>query len=79
VARALRQATDLLEADERARIEAAVDALREARAGTDRDLIRERTVALNQATQHLAEVMMDAALRGALQSRRAEQILGSQG
>jgi molecular chaperone DnaK len=79
VTRALRQATDLLETDERARIEAAAAALREARAGTDRDLIRERTVALNQATQHLAEVMMDAALRGALQSRRAEQILGSQG
>jgi hypothetical protein len=56
-----------------------VAALREARAGSDRDLIREQTVALNQATQRFSEVMMDSALRDALQSRRADQILGKPG
>jgi molecular chaperone DnaK len=76
VDRALRQAGPLVSADERATIEAAVTALREARAGQDRDAIRERTTELNHATEHLAERMMDAALKGALGTRRADQILG---
>ena len=29
---------------------------------------------MNQATEHLAELMMDAALKGALASRRADEI-----
>ena len=66
VERALRQAGPLAGADERRAIEAAVAALRRARAGEDRDAIRERTTELNQATEPLAERMMDAALRGAL-------------
>jgi len=49
-----------------------------ARDGRDRDLIRERTTALNQATERLAEVMMDAALKGALGTRRAAEIMESQ-
>ena len=53
--------------------------MREARGGGDRELIRERTVALNRATEHLAEVMMDAALKGALESRRATEIAASPG
>jgi Fe-S protein assembly chaperone HscA len=76
VSRALRQAGPLVGADERATIEAAVTALREARAGEDRDAIRERTTELNHATEHLAERLMDAALKGALGTRRADQILG---
>jgi hypothetical protein len=43
--------------------------------GTDRDVIRERTTELNQATERLAEAMMDAALKGAIASRRADEIL----
>ena len=66
VERALRQAGPLAGADERRAIEAAVTALRRARAGEDRDAIRDRTTELNQATEPLAERMMDAALRGAL-------------
>jgi Fe-S protein assembly chaperone HscA len=66
VERALRQAGPLAGADERRAIEAAVAALRRARAGEDRDAIRDRTTELNQATEPLAERMMDAALRGAL-------------
>ena len=30
---------------------------------------------LNRATEHLAELMMDAALKGALASRRADEIM----
>ena len=39
-----------------------------------RDLIRDTTTELNRITEHLAELMMDAALRGALASRRAEDL-----
>ncbi|HEX9821967.1 MAG TPA: molecular chaperone DnaK [Methylomirabilota bacterium] len=75
VDRALRQAGPLLGAGERQAIEAAAAALREARAGEDRDRIRERTTDLNRATEHLAEAMMDAALRGALGTRRADELM----
>jgi len=74
--RALKQGAQLVDADERAAIEAAVAALRAARAGDDRDRIREATTAVNRATEHLAELLMDAALKGALGSRRATEILG---
>jgi Fe-S protein assembly chaperone HscA len=73
--RALRQGGALVSADERASIEAAVAALRAARDSDDRDRIHAATSAVNRATEHLAETMMDAALRGALGSRRAAEIL----
>jgi Fe-S protein assembly chaperone HscA len=73
--RALRQGGALVSAAERASIEAAVTALRAARDGADRDRIHEATTAVNRATEHLAEVMMDAALKGALGSQRATEIL----
>ena len=74
--RALTQGGHLVAADERAAIETAVGALRAARDGGDRDRIHEATGAVNRATEHLAEVLMDAALKGALGSRRASEILG---
>ena len=77
VERALAQGVALADADELARIRAALAELRQARAGSDRDLIRDRTIALNQATERLAEAMMDTALKDALASRRADRILGS--
>jgi Fe-S protein assembly chaperone HscA len=77
VARALRQGGGLVSAAEGGRIEAALAALRRARETTDRDGIREATVAMNQATEHLAEVMMDSALKGALGSKRADEIMES--
>ncbi len=75
VERALRQAGALASAEERARIDAALAALREVRAGTNRDSIRECTVALNQATAPLADRMMEAAIKQAVTSKRADQIL----
>jgi molecular chaperone DnaK len=78
VERALRQAGPLVGAEERQAIEAAAAALRQTRAGQDRDAIRERTTDLNHATEHLAEAMMDAALKGALGTRRADEIMEKQ-
>jgi molecular chaperone DnaK len=77
VRRALTQGAHLIGPEEVARIRAALEALRAVRSGTDRDAIRERTIDLNRATEHLADIMMDAALKEALASRRASQILES--
>src|SRR5262249_33962610 len=51
-----------------------LSAPRDARASTDRDGIRAATAARNQATEHGAELMMDAALRGPRASRGANEI-----
>ena len=75
VERALRQGEALIGAQEQQTIGAVLDALRRARATEDRELIREATTAMNRATEHLAELMMDAALKAALASRRADQVL----
>ena len=50
-------------------------ALRQAREGHDLDAIRERTTDLNHATERMAEAMMDAALKGALGSQRASELM----
>jgi molecular chaperone DnaK (HSP70) len=73
--RALRQGAELVSPAERRDIEAAVAALRTARDSDDRDRIHEATTAVNRATENLAERMMDAALKGALGSKRAAEIL----
>jgi hypothetical protein len=77
VQRALSQGADLLSAEERTRIDAALKELGVARQGTDRDVIRERTVDLNRATERFADAMMNRALKNALASKRADTILGS--
>ena len=74
VRRALGQGGALVAADECLRIEAALGELERARGGEDRELIRDKTTELNGVTEHLAEVMMDTALRGALESRRADDL-----
>ena len=75
VERALRQAGGIATAEERARIEAAMALLRTTRAGTDRDQIRERTIELNQATAPLADRLMEAAIKDAVTSKRADRLL----
>ncbi|OGK91424.1 MAG: molecular chaperone DnaK [Candidatus Rokubacteria bacterium GWC2_70_24] len=77
VDRALAQGARLVSPGDLGQIQQALQALREVRDGRDRDAIRERTIELNKATERLAEAMMDAALKGALASRRADQILES--
>ena len=78
VERSLRQGAHLVGTAERADIETARVALKRARETDDRDRIREATTALNRATEHLAELMMDAALKGALGTRRAAEIMESE-
>jgi Fe-S protein assembly chaperone HscA len=78
VQRALRQGDALVSEEERARITGALEALQQARGTTDREAIRERTAALNHATEHLAERLMDSALKSALGTRRASEIMESQ-
>jgi Fe-S protein assembly chaperone HscA len=75
VERALRQAGGIATAEERASIERARVELRASRAGTDRNAIRECTVALNQATAPLADRMMEVAIKDAVTSKRADQLL----
>ena len=77
VRRALSQGGHLVAEDERRCITSALETLERARAGQDRDLIRDATTALNHATEHLAELMMDAALKGALSSKRVAEIMES--
>jgi len=63
-----------LSADERRSIDESVAALRAAVATTDYKLIRRRIDELNQATMHLAEILMNSALQTAVQGKRLEDI-----
>jgi Fe-S protein assembly chaperone HscA len=77
VERALRQGASLVTSEDRERIEAALGDVRRVRETEDRHVIIEKTTALNRATEHLAEVLMDVALKGALGSKRADEIMES--
>jgi molecular chaperone DnaK (HSP70) len=59
---------------ERAKIDAAVAALREAASGADYKLMRRRIDELNQATLHLAETLMDSAVSSALEGRNLADV-----
>jgi molecular chaperone DnaK (HSP70) len=63
-----------LAADERQKIDAAVGALREAMGGTDYKLIRAHIDELNQATMHLAELVVNRALASALEGKRLQEV-----
>jgi molecular chaperone DnaK (HSP70) len=55
-------------------IEAALVALKASMTAADRDLIQARTEALNRATQHLAEVMMNNSVRAALAGKNVKDV-----
>jgi len=59
---------------ERAKIDASVKALRDAVAGTDHKLVRQKIDALNHETEHLAEVSMNKALQAAVGGKRIEEL-----
>ncbi len=61
-------------AGERQRIEAALAQLKEAIAGSDREVIHERTHRLNEATRHLAEVVMNRSVREALAGKNVDDV-----
>jgi molecular chaperone DnaK len=65
-------AWDQLTADERKRIARAESALDKAKQGDDYAAIREAISALDVATRHLAEVMMDSAVASALKGKTME-------
>jgi hypothetical protein len=48
--------------------------LKQVMGGTDRDAVRELTHALNHATQHLAEVMMNRGVREALAGKNVKDV-----
>ena len=56
------------------RIRAALSDLKQAMNATDREVIHERTHALNHATQHLAEVMMNRSVREALAGKNVTDV-----
>jgi molecular chaperone DnaK len=59
---------------ERGNIDAAVAALKESVSGNDYKLIRRRIDELNQATMHLAELVMNSAVSTALQGRKLAEV-----
>jgi Fe-S protein assembly chaperone HscA len=59
---------------ERENIDAAVAALKESVSGSDYKLIRKRIDDLNQATTHLAELVMNSAVSTALQGRKLAEV-----
>jgi Fe-S protein assembly chaperone HscA len=63
-----------LKAGEREQIDAALTDLKRAIAGTDRERIQEKTHALNHATKHLAELMMNRSVREALAGRNVKDM-----
>jgi Fe-S protein assembly chaperone HscA len=67
-------AAEALRPGERQRIQATLADLKQAIAGTDRDVIQQQTHALNEATQHLAEVVMNRSVRAALAGRNVNDV-----
>jgi Fe-S protein assembly chaperone HscA len=60
--------------DETALIHAALADLKQSMGTPDRNVIQVKTAALNQATQHLAEVMMNWTVQAALAGRTADDV-----
>jgi Fe-S protein assembly chaperone HscA len=63
-----------LTAPECTKIDAKVAALREAVKGSDYKLVRRQIDELNQATEHLAEVLMNSALQTALEGKKLAEV-----
>ena len=68
------QPEGLIDNEERAAIRRALDDLRQATGGEEQQSIREKIRALDEASQHLAEIIMDSALAAALKDRKASEV-----
>ena len=66
--------TAVLSADERAKIEVSLIALKEAVKGTDYRKIRQQIDELNHATEHLAELVMNTAVQSALAGKNLAEV-----
>ena len=64
----------MIDDEERMGIRRALDDLRQAVGGDDYQLIRERITGLDDASRHLAEIIMDGALVSALKDRKASEV-----
>ncbi len=69
-----RLAADVLEPGERARIDAALAEAKQAIGDADRERIQLTTEALNHATRHLAEVVMNLSVREALAGKNVKDV-----
>jgi len=69
---------DLLDAGERRRVDAAIDALERAAAGEQAEAIVAAGVALGEATEELAMRRMNRSIRSALAGRGVDEILATQ-
>jgi Fe-S protein assembly chaperone HscA len=63
-----------LQGGERERIDRAMAELKEAIGGDDRESIQQKTQTLNQATQHLAEIVMNRTVRAALSGKNVDDV-----
>jgi hypothetical protein len=63
-----------LAAGESDRIGSALEALKAVLNGPDRDAIQQNTHALNDATKHLAEIVMNRSVQAALSGRNIDQL-----
>jgi molecular chaperone DnaK len=59
---------------ERVKVEQTVAALQESVKGTDYKLIRKKIDELNQATEHLAEILMNSAVQSALEGKKLAEV-----
>ena len=67
-------AGEAFEPGEQARIEAALADAKQAIGTTDREAIQQKTEALNHATRHLAEVVMNRSVRAALAGKNVKDV-----
>jgi molecular chaperone DnaK len=67
-------AAENLEPGELERIVAALSELKAALQETDREIVHDKTHALNEATKHLAEVMMNRSVHAALSGKNVEDV-----
>jgi molecular chaperone DnaK (HSP70) len=72
--KALVQGKGLIDPTEERQILRALEELRQVRDSEERGIIHEKVAALNEATQHLAELLMDSALKEALIHRKITEI-----
>ncbi|MBI3805133.1 MAG: Fe-S protein assembly chaperone HscA [Nitrospirae bacterium] len=72
--RALAQGGALIDAEEKRTIEARVAALKETMSGSDHNRVREALHQLDQATQHLAEALMNQTLKETLQEKKLSDV-----
>jgi molecular chaperone DnaK/molecular chaperone HscA len=68
------RAEELVGAEERAAIQRALDEVKDAIGGDDHNVIREKISRLDETSRHLAELIMDNALVGALKNRKASEV-----